>query len=70
MMQAFWWDSFNDNLISNYSSYYEYLINLVVELSNAHIDLLWLPPSSEGVGMGYHPRKLLILIHLTEIKYN
>ena len=58
MMQAFWWDSFNDNLISNYSSYYEYLINLVVELSNAHIDLLWLPPSSEGVGMGYHPRKL------------
>ena len=21
MMQAFWWDSFNDNLISNYSSY-------------------------------------------------
>ena len=58
MMQAFWWDSFNDVKISNYTSYYQYINNLVVELSNANIDVLWFPPVSEGDGMGYHPRKL------------
>ncbi|MAC93158.1 MAG: hypothetical protein CMC01_05565 [Flavobacteriaceae bacterium] len=58
MMQAFWWDSFNDVKISNYASYYQYMNNLVVELSNANIDVLWFPPVSEGDGMGYHPRKL------------
>jgi len=58
MMQAFWWDSFNDAKISNYDSYYEYLNDLVVELSNANIDVLWFPPASDGDGMGYHPRKL------------
>ncbi|MCA0151710.1 alpha-amylase family glycosyl hydrolase [Winogradskyella vincentii] len=58
LMQVFWWDSFNDLKISNYDSYYHYINSLVVELSNANIDLLWFPPVSEGEGMGYHPRKL------------
>ena len=57
-MQGFWWDSFNDPKIASYPSYYAYLEAQVVALSNAHIDLIWLPPSSEGVGMGYHPRRL------------
>jgi len=58
MMQAFWWDSFSDSKISNNASYYEFVSRQLITLSNAHIDLLWLPPSSEGEGMGYHPRKL------------
>ncbi|NNC51206.1 MAG: hypothetical protein HKO01_11800 [Flaviramulus sp.] len=58
MMQAFWWDSYTDSKINNYPSYYDFVNDKIVELSNAHIDALWLPPSSEGEGMGYHPRKL------------
>ena len=58
MMQAFWWDSFKDLKISNYSSYYQYINSLIIELSNANIDVIWFPPVSEGQGMGYHPRKL------------
>jgi hypothetical protein len=58
MMQAFWWDSFSDSKTSNYKSFYAFLSEQVISLSNAHIDLLWLPPVSEGEGMGYHPRKL------------
>lgn len=58
MMQAFWWDSFSDSRISNSSSYYKFLSNQIITLSNAHIDLVWLPPISEAEGMGYHPRKL------------
>ena len=58
MMQAFWWDSFSDSRISNSSSYYKFLSNQIITLSNAHIDLVWLPPVSEAEGMGYHPRKL------------
>lgn len=58
LLQAFWWDSFSDAKIANYNSYYHFLKDQIVPLSNAHIDLLWFPPSSEGDGMGYHPRKL------------
>lgn len=58
LLQAFWWDSFSDTKIANYNSYYHFLEDQIVPLSNAHIDLLWFPPSSEGEGMGYHPRKL------------
>lgn len=58
MMQAFWWDSYSDSKISNYSSFYDFIKDKIVTLSNAHIDAIWLPPSSEGEGMGYHPRKL------------
>ena len=57
MMQSFWWDSFSDNRIGS-NSFYGFLESKVVELSNAHFDLIWLPPPSEGEGMGYHPRKL------------
>ena len=57
-LQGFWWDSFNDAKIASHASYYAYLEAQVVTLSNAHIDLIWLPPSSEGEGMGYHPRRL------------
>ncbi len=58
LLQGFWWDSYNDTKISNYSSLYAFLEDQIVTLSNAHIDGIWMPPSSEGEGMGYHPRKL------------
>ena len=56
MLQSFWWDTYTDNRVSN--SFYSFFQNQIIELSNAHIDVVWLPPSSEGEGMGYHPRKL------------
>ena len=34
------------------------MLHKIVELSNAHFDVIWLPPPSEGEGMGYHPRQL------------
>jgi len=58
MMQGFWWDSYSDSKISNYSSYYDFVKDKIIALSNAHVDVIWLPPPSEGEGMGYHPRKL------------
>jgi len=58
MMQAFWWDSYSDSKINTYNSFYDFTKDKIVALSNAHIDAIWLPPPSEGEGMGYHPRKL------------
>jgi glycosidase len=57
MLQSFWWDSFSDNLIGT-NSFYSFMESKIIELSNAHFDLIWLPPPSEGDGMGYHPRQL------------
>lgn len=56
MMQSFWWDTYTDNRVGG--SFYSFFEDKTIELSNAHIDVVWLPPSSEGDGMGYHPRKL------------
>ena len=58
MMQAFWWDTYTDANISQQGSLYAFISAKLVELSNANIDLLWMPPPSEGEGMGYHPRQL------------
>ena len=58
MMQSFWWDTYTDSRVSN--SFYSFFQDKIVELSNAHIDVIWLPPSSEGEGMGYHPRELFV----------
>ncbi|MFX0557401.1 alpha-amylase family glycosyl hydrolase [Maribacter sp. CXY002] len=58
MLQAFWWDSYLDNKISLSGSLYNFVEEKLVELSNANIDVIWLPPPSEGEGMGYHPREL------------
>lgn len=58
MFQAFWWDSYMDSKLSNDGSLYAFLEKQIVGLSNAHIDVLWLPPANEGEGMGYHPRRL------------
>lgn len=58
MMQAFWWDSYSDSKINKYNSFYDFVKDKIIVLSNAHIDAIWLPPPSEGEGMGYHPRKL------------
>jgi glycosidase len=58
MMQAFWWDSYSDLKLSNFTSYYEFIQSHIINLSNSYIDLIWLPPPSEGEGMGYHPRRL------------
>ena len=44
MMQAFWWDSYSDSKISNFNSFYDFIKDKIVELSNAHIDVIWLPP--------------------------
>ena len=38
LFQAFWWDSFNDPKIGGYSSFYAFLEDQIVSLSNAHID--------------------------------
>jgi len=57
LLQGFWWDSFNDSKIGS-QSFYQFLEDKIVTLSNAHIDGIWLPPVSEGEGMGYHPRRL------------
>ncbi len=57
-LQGFWWDSFDDPKISNYSSYYAFLNDQLDLLQSASFDLIWLPPTSEGEGMGYHPRRL------------
>jgi len=38
LFQAFWWDSFNDLKIGGYSSFYAFLEDQIVSLSNAHID--------------------------------
>ncbi len=57
LLQGFWWDSYADSKIGTVS-FYQFLEREVVLLSNAHIDGVWLPPASEGEGMGYHPRKL------------
>ena len=58
-LQGFWWDSFNDPKIATFDSYYDFLNQNIADLSAASFDLLWLPPTSEGEGMGYHPRRLL-----------
>lgn len=57
-LQGFWWDSFNDPSISNHNSYYAFLSDQLDQLQTASFDLIWLPPTSEGDGMGYHPRRL------------
>lgn len=57
MFQSFWWDAMTDNRLAG-SSFYKYYTDKIIELSNAHIDVIWFPPSSEGDGMGYHPREL------------
>ena len=57
-LQGFWWDSFNDPKIATYDSYYDFLNQNIADLSAASFDLIWLPPTSEGEGMGYHPRRL------------
>jgi len=57
-MQGFWWDSYKDLKLRNYASYFEFIGDQIISLSNANIDLIWFPPPSEGEGMGYHPRKL------------
>lgn len=59
MMQAFWWSSYNDSRIASYESYYDFINAHLEDFSQAHIDLLWLPPTSDSAdGMGYHPREL------------
>ena len=57
-LQGFWWDSFNDPKIATFDSYYDFLNQKIADLSAASFDLIWLPPTSEGEGMGYHPRRL------------
>ncbi len=56
-IQSFWWDVIFDSKIS--TNFYSFLQNEVAGLAAAHFDLVWLPPPSDGEGMGYHPRKLL-----------
>lgn len=57
-LQGFWWDSFNDPRVSNHNSFYAFLNDQLDLLQSASFDLVWLPPASEGDGMGYHPRRL------------
>ncbi|MCJ7467776.1 MAG: alpha-amylase family glycosyl hydrolase [Maribacter sp.] len=58
MLQSFWWDTYTDPKILQQGSFYQFLSENLIEISNANIDVLWLPPPSEGEGMGYHPRQL------------
>lgn len=70
LLQGFWWDSYNDTKISNYNSLYAFLEDQIVALSNAHIDGIWMPPSSEGREWATIPGSYLILILSMEIKMN
>jgi alpha-amylase len=54
--QSFWWDVIFDSKVN--PDFYTYLQNEIAGLAAAHFDLIWLPPPSDGEGMGYHPRKL------------
>lgn len=64
--QAFWWDSFNDSKLEAYPSFYAFLEDQIVALSNAHIDGIWLPPSSEERVWATTPESYLILTPFTE----
>lgn len=54
--QSFWWDIIDDQRIG--TNFYSFLEDKIEDLKSSHIDLIWLPPPSDGDGMGYHPRKL------------
>lgn len=43
---------------SNQGKWYAYLRQKISALQAARIDLLWLPPPSQGEGAGYHPQEL------------
>ncbi len=58
MMQSFWWDTYTDSKITSVGTFYQFMSSKLIDISNAHIDVVWLPPTSEGEGMGYHPRQL------------
>jgi alpha-amylase len=58
MMQSFWWDTYTDTKVTSVGTFYQFMSSKLIDISNAHIDVVWLPPTSEGDGMGYHPREL------------
>ena len=58
MMQAFYNESYNDNApgCSEYgNTRWATLLPQAAEISS-YFDLVWLPPSAQGDGMGYHPK--------------
>lgn len=59
LMQAFFYDSYNDNapgadLVGN--TRWATLLPQAAEIGK-YIDLIWLPPSANGDGTGYHPKQ-------------
>ena len=59
LMQAFFYDSYNDNapgaeLVGN--TRWATLLPQAQEIGS-YFDLVWLPPSANGSGTGYHPKK-------------
>ena len=59
LMQAFFYDSYNDNapgaeLVGN--TRWATLLPQAAEIGS-YFDLVWLPPSANGSGTGYHPKK-------------
>lgn len=55
MMQGFMWESHQTPLTENW---YDIVAGKVDELADAEVDLVWLPPPSQGEGAGYHPLAL------------
>lgn len=59
LMQAFFYDSYNNNapgaeLVGN--TKWSTLLPQAAEIGK-YIDLIWLPPSANGSGTGYHPKQ-------------
>lgn len=59
LMQAFFYDSYSDNapgaeLVGN--TKWSTLLPQAAEIGK-YIDLIWLPPSANGSGTGYHPKQ-------------
>ena len=59
LMQAFYNESYNDNApgVSEYGNTRWYSLIAQADAIAEDFDLVWLPPSSEGDGAGYHPKR-------------
>lgn len=67
MMQGFMWESHQEGqqtgeggfqyVVHLRENWYDHVRSKASELADAKIDLIWLPPPSQGEGAGYHPQQ-------------
>lgn len=58
MMQGFWWKSYEDSIVKKEGGLYLFLKNKAPQFKKAGINLIWMPPPSDGNEMGYFPKEL------------